>query len=89
MTPELESLTYELARGAEDNEKIHQTRTSISKPFCELFCNLVESWDLQDDEGVVIPITYDNIKGIPFAILSVIINHAQDQQAIDEGESTT
>jgi hypothetical protein len=49
----------------------------------EMLCELVESWDLTDDDGVVLPLTVEGLDDVSASVLSFVMVMVQEDMTPD------
>ena len=50
---------------------------------------VIESWDIEDDEGTPIPVTLESVKQVPIPILNVIITAIYGDDGVGKVESNS
>lgn len=65
----------------EDNLKNLGSEGKATDAFLELFCSVVESWDVKVDESdpEPIPISKESLRSVPYDILGTIIEKVQEK----------
>lgn len=69
LTPEFE----EKLKGLSDEDK-------ATEAFLELFCSVIVSWDLKNDDAdpTPIPITKEGLRAVPYDILGEVLSKVQE-----------
>jgi len=69
---------------AGDFEYVYEKDISEVEMVLRVFSRMIESWNLTDDNGVVLPITIDNIKKLNIEDIVDIINQTSFEKKGEE-----